>query len=313
MNLARKIISPSYPFFKYLVRDVKGLLGLDKNFFRSARGSRIIIYHGICRSDPTKFNSLFITERTFESHLQFYKRYFNVVSLDDFFEQRFSNDQFNLCLSFDDGFANNHKYVLPLLEKYKIPATFFITGIRQAGYDILWNDFLSLALSDSPERRRLKEKLREGAFDVKKKFMEDHSSGLAFKNNEELKDYWLQMTQDQINELAASKYVTIGSHGYYHNDLANLSREELVFELKASKEYLEGIIQKPVSSIAFPYGSYSKLVLEESMNAGYKQLLTTEFNDKESKFNIQLKERMGINPYISTRNQMIANILGDYK
>src|SRR5260221_13248063 len=127
--------------WKNIRNDMRGLLRMNEHLFLHARGSRILIYHGICQSDHTRFNSIFLRYKTFEKHLQFLKKYFHVISLNDFYNQRFSEERFNICISFDDGFANNYKYVLPLMNKYQVPVTFFITGIRHAGYDILWNDF----------------------------------------------------------------------------------------------------------------------------------------------------------------------------
>lgn len=313
MNLLQKLYSRSYPFFKYLGRDIKGLLGLDKSFFKDARGSRIIIYHGVCQSNPTRFNSLFITRETFISHLKFYKKYFNVVSLDDLYAGKLSDERFNVCLSFDDGFANNHKYVLPLLDEFEIPATFFITGIRDSSYDILWNDFLAIgAAGDNEKINSLKDKLRDGNFELKKQFMEFNNYWNAFKQKPELEDYWMQMTKEEIRQLSLSPFVTIGSHSYWHNDLTKLTDQDLQHELISSKAFLEHTISKPVRAFAFPYGSYSEKVVQEALKAGYYQLLTTEFNQVCDKEMPELKERMGINPYISVRNQMIANVKGHY-
>src|SRR6476620_185360 len=75
--------------------------GLDRNYFSGKKGERIICYHGVCKSRPYEFNTLFITEKQFESHLKFYKRYFDVVSLDDFYQKKFHDDRFHICLSFD--------------------------------------------------------------------------------------------------------------------------------------------------------------------------------------------------------------------
>ncbi len=125
-----------------------------------------MIYHGVCQQDHTRFNPIFLKLKTFEQHLKFYKRHFNIISLDDYYLQNFSNDKFNICLTFDDGFANNYKYVLPLLAQYQIPATFFITAIRAAGYDILWNDFLGIVSKYGPEKIVYKnESYYKGQFD----------------------------------------------------------------------------------------------------------------------------------------------------
>src|SRR5206468_10193539 len=145
MNILSKIYSKAHTKWKYTFNDVRSRFGLNENLFSTARGKRIVIYHGICLSDPTRFNSIFLKLKTFESHLQFYKKYFHIISLDDYYNQRFNKERFNICITFDDGFANNYKYGLPLLEKYRMPAAFFITAIRDAGYDILWNDILAYA------------------------------------------------------------------------------------------------------------------------------------------------------------------------
>ena len=130
MGLTKKILAKLRERSHFAGTDLRAVLGKNKAFFRQAKGNRILVYHGVCEKDPTRFNSIFITRKTFERHLQFYKEYFQVVSLEDYYQARFSRDRFTICLTFDDGFANNYNYVLPLLEKYQVPATFFITVDR---------------------------------------------------------------------------------------------------------------------------------------------------------------------------------------
>jgi hypothetical protein len=163
MTISKKIRAKLRREFTYLRRDISCLF--DKSFYKNARGSRIVIYHGICLENHTKFNPIFLKLKTFERHLQFYKQYFNVVSLGDYYNQCFSKDKFNICLTFDDGYANNHKYVLSLVDKYQLPATFFVTAISDAGYDILWNDFMGIVGKYGPETLVLKnERFYKGRF-----------------------------------------------------------------------------------------------------------------------------------------------------
>jgi peptidoglycan/xylan/chitin deacetylase (PgdA/CDA1 family) len=316
---------------KGLSRDAGWHLGLNRSFFKNARGARILVYHGICRDDHLRFNTLFLKLKVFESQLKLYKKYFNIISLDDFYNGRFSDKQFNLCLTFDDGFANNYKYVLPLLEKYQVPAVFFITGIRDAGYDILWNDVLSVSYRHGPSEiilknekfvkgkdkryislstgKRLAELLRLTEFEDKAELMQVLG---PFKNQAE-DDYWLQATEEQVRILSSSNWATIGSHSYYHNDLARVSDNSVNEDLRRSKDFLENITGKEIKALAFPYGSYSRKVVDQAKHAGYSQLLATEFLFPEDTGDVTLRERFTINPFISNINQMHANITGNYK
>lgn len=315
---------------KRLRRDTSYTLGFNPSIINAAKGARILVYHGLCLDDPFRYNTLFITQKTFEAQLRLYKKYFNIVSLDEFYEQRFRRGKFSICLTFDDGFANNYKYVLPLLEEYKVPATFFITSIRDAGYDILWNDVLAMAAKHgpsefifgdegfvrgdggknfSPEKKQsLTEILKSTGFESKAAMIKTLGS-FRHKANE---DYWLQMTDDQIRLLASCKWVTIGSHSYYHNDLTKIDASLLKEDLKGSKHYLQNITGKEIKSLAFPYGSYSTAVVEEAKDAGYSQLLATGYLSSEDEKESILKERLTINPFISPLNQLYASIAGNY-
>ncbi len=335
MAISQKIRSKLRRESIHLVREINYLLGRSNSFYQSARGSRVVIYHGICGQDHTRFNPIFLTQKTFESHLKFYKKYFNVVSLEDYYHQRFSNDRFNISITFDDGFTNNHKYVLPLLEQYQLPATFFITAIRSAGHDVLWNDFLGIVSKYGPEEMvynnetyrkgavnkyvsvsngiSLVEQLRSCGFSEKAEMMEKLYPLVPFKTNKQEEDYWLQMTTEQIRGLSSSPWVTVGAHGHYHNDLAKINIDDATAELAFSKNYLEKIIDRQVTSFAFPYGAYTPEVVAAAKNAGYQQLLATDFLFAEDHNDITMRERFTVNPFISTSNQMYATIARRYE
>jgi peptidoglycan/xylan/chitin deacetylase (PgdA/CDA1 family) len=329
MNILSKIKSKVIREVKQAGRDAAYILGSGKQFFKEARGSRILIYHGICQRDHTRFNPIFLTQKTFEEQLKLYKKHFNVVSLADYYAQRFSSDKFNVCLTFDDGYANNFTYVLPLLEKYQIPATFFVTAIHDVGYDILWNDFLWIVSKYGPEtinfkevvyRKGLHDKytdqngitlnnlLREGGFEDKALMMKELYCLAPFRSKTDDEDFWRQMTVQQIKAISASPWVTIGAHSCYHNDLAKLHVEDAAFELQRSKQFLENITGEEVNSFAFPYGSYSPNVVAAAKHANYNQLLAMDFYDSNDHNDSTMRERFTVNPFISPVNQMYATI-----
>lgn len=320
----------------YCYRDICAFLGLTAASFKAARGARIVVYHGVCREEPLRFNNIFLTRATFEAHLEFYKQYFNVVSLDDYYEQRFSKDRFNICLHFDDGYANNHSHVLPLLDQYRMPAAFFITAIREAGYDILWNDFLGILSRYGPkelvfrqelfQKRRglfnryvslsrgigLWEMLRSEGFDAKAALMNNLYPLAPFREKASDEEYWLQMDSGQIKELASSPWVTIGAHGYYHNDLAKMAVADAETEMLECRRWLEGITGKPVKAFAFPYGTYTPALVEAAKKAAFSQILPLDFRFPESAADPALRERVIINPYISVTNQQFNLIKRRY-
>ncbi|MEO5997838.1 MAG: polysaccharide deacetylase family protein [Chitinophagaceae bacterium] len=330
-NIFQKIRQGALRKTRYLWGDFHHLTNDNKAFYQKARGSRIMVYHGICSEEPLKFNTLFITKKKFEEHLKVYREYFNPISLDEYFAGHFSSTKFNVCLTFDDGFVNNYDYALPLLEQYQIPATFFITAIRARGKDILWNDFLSIAGRYGPKQFTfrqevyyknkynkyvlpsgvsLAEKLRSGHFEEKEQLMESMEPLVPFRSLGQYQEYWLQMNEAQIAELSASPYATVGAHGYYHNDLSRVNPDSALKEMVESKKYLEVITNKKIEAIAFPYGAYNEDVLKAATAAGYTQLLGTELN---SVTDATLRERFTINPFISTANQVRATINNHYE
>lgn len=318
----------------YARNDLGNLWGGNLRFLKEARGARIIVYHGICEKDPLRYNNSFVTRKVFEQHLQYYRKHFNVLSLNDYFEQRFSNDRFNICITFDDGYANNYKYAFPLLKQYEMPAAFFITGIRDAGRDILWNDFLAMVSKYGPEQLnlngtryrknkyaqyvseadglRLSHLLREGGFENKARMMDSLAGLFVFREKADEDDFWRQLTEQQLAEMSASPLVTIGCHGYYHTDLARLTLAEAGDEIQRSRSWLQQVTGQPVHAIAFPYGSYTREVVSAAKKAGFNQLLALDFYFSEDASDPALRERFVVNPYISTTNQMIATIKRTY-
>ena len=317
----------------YGKRDLKYFFGLENNFFRNARGARILIYHGICLQDHTRFNPIFLTRKMFEEQLLLFRKYCNLITLDQFFAGQFSNDRFNLCITFDDGFANNFKYALPLLEKHQLPATFFITAIRESGYNILWNDFLGIVTKYGPQelsydgqlyrkdhygryvsvekQKTLADTLKENGFGHKKEMMKKLQ--YLFPDNIGEEDYWMQMTKEEISALSTHPFVTIGSHGYYHNRLDKLPIADAIDEMKNSKLFLERLTGKKIKAIAFPYGNYSRRLIEEAKKLGYEQLLAMDFHFPEDRDDHCLQERLTVNPFISANNQLHASITGKYE
>jgi len=79
----------------------------------------------------------------------------------------------------------------------------------------------------------------------------------------------------EIQEMMDTGLLSIGSHGCSHRNLDTLDIKTLISELNDSKSRLENLFGNAVSSICFPRGRFSDLVLEESCKAGYTQLYSS--------------------------------------
>lgn len=76
------------------------------------------------------------------------------------------------------------------------------------------------------------------------------------------------LSKNEIKEL--SDYgIDIQSHTVKHLHLNTLSYEEQLKELKASKETLEAITNKPVISVAYPFGDHDENTLKAAKASGY--------------------------------------------
>jgi len=92
-----------------------------------------------------------------------------------------------------------------------------------------------------------------------------------------------RLNWNQLKILAGRGY-NIGSHGLNHINLTGIHEEELLNELEGSKRELERQLKKEISIIAFPYGKYTKSVMNSAKNAGYRTGLSThtKINNSES-------------------------------
>lgn len=82
------------------------------------------------------------------------------------------------------------------------------------------------------------------------------------------------LSSDQIKEM--SDYgIDIESHTVNHVHLNSLSYEEQLKELTDSKAKIESITNKPVLSIAYPFGDYDENSEKAAIAAGYSLAFTT--------------------------------------
>ena len=100
------------------------------------------------------------------------------------------------------------------------------------------------------------------------------------------------LSSAQVVELSNMPGVTIGAHGAMHRSLTSLSSSELAAELRASKVDLEAVLQKPVTTMSYPYGHVNDDVRKAAHNAGFTFAATSKWGFNESASDSLLQRRI---------------------
>lgn len=104
------------------------------------------MYHRIAKTDLDPWQ-LAVSPENFGEHLQVLKE-LNVISTASLVSSlaKKSIRSNSICVTFDDGYRDNYTQAKPLLEKYEIPATFFITSQAVGAETQFWWDELETIL-----------------------------------------------------------------------------------------------------------------------------------------------------------------------
>ncbi len=310
--------------------DIIFLAQLEKLIMSKKKGAVILTYHGVDLHEDKRFNMRFFSNKTLEKHFYYLKKYTNVISIQDYFDQKWDENRLNVALTFDDGYRNNYLYLKPLVEKYELPVSIYITGLNNTPYNFLWADFADLVLYFTKktsfvlgyqEFRKIKNgnfvnedgltlklKIKEvGNWEYKVEFFKLFESEFqVIQKKPELLDYWQIMSDEEIIECSKSPYINIGSHGFLHNNLNNIVLKNAQKEVNESKCYLENLTQKEINEIAYPDGGYteelSKWAFDELQ---IKHQLACSFlfeNDNKKQY---LRSRLDLYPVYSAANQLM--------
>lgn len=201
------------------------------------------------------------------------------------------------CITFDDGYADNLTIALPILEKYRLPATVFVaTGYLDGGrmFNDAVIDAIALSRKDQLDLRKLDLGLyRLGTNEEKLAAVSAILNRIKF-SPPELRDQHvagileaaacgplptdIMLTSRQVKELA-KRGVEIGGHTVAHTILTTLDNERALEEIKIGKQQLEAITGKPVTSFAYPNGKpvrdYAEHHVPLVKAAGFKRAVST--------------------------------------
>jgi len=263
-------------------------LGLVRAARALQRGRCVILaYHGVLSGGDNRYDFLnhnFVAAEAFEAHIRFLVRHYRPIRLADLvscYRHQTPPPARSVVVTFDDGFANNYSVAFPILQKYGVPFTIFLTTgmIDQDGAQ-LWTERVKRAvylhhgenvlvpLLDRQVSCRLTSAMRReecareiltvlksqppAVRDAAVLTIED-VCGRPPLQPHELERYQF-LTWSQVRAMARAG-VEFGSHTVTHSILSTLDESSLERELASSKRRIESELEKECHAFAYPNGS----------------------------------------------------------
>ena len=318
---------------------------MNVNFFKS--GDAILNYHRICSDSEhiKKKDELTVSVSKFKQQLNFLKKNYHFVSLDNFIKFEKSKKK-NISITFDDGYKDNLTYALPVLKELDIPATIYIvTKFLKGEFDIWWyelKDYISESSEDlkfSFEKNKYNFSIRSESEKIKcfnrlndiiqKLNKKEQYNFLKELTNSSLRKQYknILLSKEDLSTLISNPLITLGAHSHNHLSLRNLSKEDCVEEIKKSKQTLEELMKCKVNHFSYPYGGKNDVgerEFEIVKELGFDSAVVTSVGkiSKKKIFNLPrvhmsqrtnlnvLKFKLSIFYYFYIKFKKIINLLG---
>jgi peptidoglycan/xylan/chitin deacetylase (PgdA/CDA1 family) len=202
-----------------------------------------------------------------------------------------------IVLTIDDGYQDFYRLAFPVLQKYGVPATLYVTTDFVDGRMWFWWDAVRLILSETPRRALdvpahgatrtfdlARDKERRAAWSAvgnvclslrlpqRERFLSALADDLRVTVPTTPPPKFRPVTWPQVQEMAAHG-IEIGSHTCSHAPLTLATDEELAREVVGSKRRLEEVTGRAVTSFGHPFGQRKDLndrVRRAVVDAGYK-------------------------------------------
>lgn len=274
---------------------------------RFRRRALVLMYHRVLppapASDSFSHPAITVSPGRFREQLAFLARHFEIVGTDAFaqwHEGRASSRRPPCLITFDDGWLDNHRHALPVLEAHGARAVVFLPTEYIGTGRLFWQERMARLIHRLHERRREIDRDTLERFRLAEANVMEPAAlrrhVIATVNG------FKHLPYDRIEEMLATleaeaglpadwgddryidwreaaemarRGVELGSHGCSHRVMTRLSDEEIDRELHASREAIEHALDTRVSAFAYPNGDHDDRVTARVDAAGYRLAFTT--------------------------------------
>ena len=277
--------------------------------FYSGIGS-ILMFHRVCPQENTiriRGNAgLEVTPDYLDNLVQYLKNEnYEFVSLDHVYNYLSGSSQPKkfIAVTFDDGYADNYTYAWPILKKWNVPFTIYVTTHFPDGEAILWwylledvvlkQDQINWNYGDSIFHLDCKTTWqKEEAFHQLRQFFSSleekklNSGLISFFGEQKVdlheKTRELALNWDQIKEMSRDPLIEFGPHTVSHPTLSQLSETDAKDEMIQSKKIIESHTGMEAKHFSYPFGTNREAGIREfklAGSCGFKTSTTTRYGN----------------------------------
>ena len=252
---------------------------LNKNFYK------IFLFHGVIKKNKhivRNYTNKHILEKNFINKIKFFKKNYNILSLEEIFfniKNKIPLPPNTCAITFDDGFENNYSVAIPILEKFEIPTTFYLSTDFINNNSMSWIDKIEYAFEKTKKSTIiLPWSLKTLDINSKKKkilVLDEIRKVLKHQNKNSIiekviNNIFLQLEVKKINSLNSeidkkiswskvkklirSKLFTIGGHSHRHISLTSIPLIEAKIEIDTSIKLFKKNIGINLEHYSYPEG-----------------------------------------------------------
>jgi peptidoglycan/xylan/chitin deacetylase (PgdA/CDA1 family) len=287
----------------------------------------ILRYHSICNDNDTPAyvsSSITLPVSVFDRQMRHLSQHYRCISLDEAVQCLAHLRPLpprSIVVTFDDGYQDNYQYALPVLVKYRIPATIYLVSSTLTVGRVLWTSRLrqilavsrvsSLALpelSHTPlpldndaarfsSARTLTNTLNVMPDGTRHQWIERIAEALQAAPTPPAQHWFL--TLGQIDEMRRNG-ISFGAHTVTHPNLPGLAADEARFEVEQSRNDLQRLMHTDIVHFSYPnsgalHPHFSDKIVGLVRNAGYHSAVTSQEGSCRPGGDVLLMRRVGIN------------------
>ncbi|MFC2002761.1 polysaccharide deacetylase family protein [Chloroflexota bacterium] len=251
----------------------------------------ILMYHRVC---PLKNNWGLepISPQDFESQIEYFCRNYEILPLGElvqYVQQKNSFPEKAVVITIDDGYKDNYLYAYPILRRYHIPATVFLTTGHIGKGNLFWFDKVSYIIQHTTVNQISLDEL--GSYSLQSELDKSHA-GLIITERlkrlpEERKNLLIEkllsisgvdipvdlgkeliLSWDEIKEMSSGG-IHFGAHSVNHPILTNMPLEQAEWEIAQSKKDIEEKLGKEVTAFSYPNGDFSSEIAKFIKESGF--------------------------------------------